>query len=153
MVRSSVSWLSAVASLAGPLYGGAFDPVWQLGADDGQTSPFGQENWTSNNAPGSATAKDDDYYLAGSYPAPIGTLAADEALANFERANPVSDPRKRVHFPLTAAQISSASRLRITIDLFAGGGWVNNASIPGFQSHDITVKFNGQVLGTHPAIR
>ena len=97
------------------------------------------------NPPGSATAKDDDYYLAGSYPAPVGTLAGDEPIANFERAITAGDPRNRIHFPLGAAQVSADSRLRLTIDLSGGGAWING-SIPGFSTHDITVRFNGNVL-------
>ena len=125
--------------LAGWAAAAPFAAVWQLGADDSQSLPFSQENFSPNNPPGSALLLDDDYY----HPT--------EPLANFERALTSADPRKRIHFPLTAAQASATSRLRITVDLFAGGAWVNGP-IPGFSRHDVHVKFNGQTLGTHSAI-
>ncbi len=121
----------------------SFEPVWQLGNDDASFLPFTQEDFSANDPPGSATVKDDDYYLAGTYPSPVGSLANNEALANFEHAVTQGDPRNRVHFHLTAAQASAASRLRLTIDLRGGGAWING-SIPGFSTHHITVTFNGQ---------
>jgi uncharacterized protein (DUF1800 family) len=135
--------LPALVLLAGRGLADTFAPVWQLGSDDANFLPFTQENFSANSPPGSATAKDDDYYLAGTYPAPIGTLAGNEALANFEHAVTQGDPRNRVHFHLTAAQASATSRLRVTIDLRGGGAWIGQ-SIPGFSTHDITVTFNGQ---------
>ena len=121
----------------------SFSTVWQLGNDDASFLPFTQENFSANNPPGSASVKDDDYYLAGSYSAPIGTLASNEALANFEHAVTQGDPRNRVHFHLTASQAAPSSRLRLTIDLRGGGAWINGP-IPGFSTHHITVTFNGQ---------
>ncbi|HEY8991519.1 MAG TPA: DUF1800 family protein, partial [Luteolibacter sp.] len=150
MVRLSVTWFLSLSAAAMPLAHG-FDGVWQLGVDDGETAPFSQESFGPNNAPGSATTKDDDYYFAGTYPAPIGLRATDEALANMERAATSSDPRKRLHFPLTSAQASAASRLRVTVDLIGGGAWING-SLPGFQSHDVTVKLNGVTLGSRTGI-
>jgi uncharacterized protein (DUF1800 family) len=149
MVRNPVPWLllfaSAVANAAG------YDPLWQLGTDDDATAPFSQESFGANVAPGSATTKDDDYYFAGNYPSPIGTRATDEAIENFERSVTSGDPRKRLHFPLIASQAAASSRLRATIDLIGGGAWING-SLPGFQSHDVTVKFNGQTIGVRNAI-
>ncbi len=139
------------AVLAGPGAAMAFETVWQLGNDDGLSEPFSQESWGPNPPPGSATAKDDDYYFAGTYPPPIGARATDEPVANIERAVTSGDPRNRIHFPLTAAQASADSRLRVTIDLFNGGAWID-ASIPGFSQHDITVRFNGTTIGTYPQI-
>ncbi|MGC4017416.1 MAG: DUF1800 family protein [Luteolibacter sp.] len=154
MARKPICLPLLCAVLSCPAHAALFDPIWQLGSDDSDTTPFSQESFASNNAPGSATVKDDDYYLAGTYPSPIGILAAAEPIANFERAMTVGDPRKRVHFPLTTAQASSTSRLRITIDLFAGGAWVSGiGSLPGFQSHDVSVKLNGVTLGIRNAIR
>lgn len=132
--------------LAGSATAAQFATVWQLGSDDENDAPFSQESFGANTSPGSATIKDDDYYFAGTYPAPVGTVAANETIANFERSVTSDDPRDRIHFPLTAAQASPLSRLRITVDLFNGGAWVNQ-SIPGFSTHNITVTFNGQVLG------
>ncbi|MCH7227511.1 DUF1800 family protein [Haloferula sp. A504] len=128
------------------------DPVWSLGSDDGAASPFQNESYDSNAPPGSASAKDDDYYFAGTYAPPIGTVASDEAVSNVERAVTEGDPRVRFHFPLTAAQRSSTARLFLTIDLYSAGMWVGN-TLPGFGSHDVEVRLNGQSLGTWTALR
>jgi uncharacterized protein (DUF1800 family) len=128
-----------------------FVTVWQLGNDDASLSPFSQESFGPNSSPGSASAKDDDHYLAGTYPAPIGTVAADETITNFERAVTSGDPRNRVHFPLSAAHAGANSRLRLTIDLTGGGAWING-SIPGFATHDITVRFNGNIVSVRNGV-
>jgi uncharacterized protein (DUF1800 family) len=144
------SFLSA-GLLAGSAVASTFTGVWQLGGDDASLSPFSQESFGPNNAPGSASLKDDDYYLAGSYPFPVGVVAADESIAFFERAVTSGDPRNRIHFPLNAAQASAASLLRVTVDLTGGGAWVNG-SIPGFSTHDIAVQFNGVTVGIRTGI-
>ena len=142
----------SIATAAGiPLCGAAFTNVWQLGAEDRSTAPFSSENYSANAAPGSATVLDDDYYFAGTYPAPIGVLAANEPIANFERSITAGDPRNRIHFPLTAAQASANNRLRVTFSLFGGGVWVNGP-LPGFGSHDIAVRFNGVLIDTKPGV-
>lgn len=151
MFRFALSTLASAFLLTGSAFGSSFSTVWQLGGDDGSLSPFSQESWSPNNEPGSASVKDDDYYLAGTYPAPIGVLAADETIANFERAATSDDPRKRIHFPLTAAQASATSRLRIAVDLSSGGAWVGG-SIPGYSTHDLRVQFNGITVATRSAI-
>ena len=129
-------------------HGSPFSALWQLGSDDGQSSPFSQENFSANAAPGNASSKDDDYYLAGTYPAPIGTLGANEDIANFERAVTSSDPRDRVHFQLDAAQASASSRLRVTIDFFGGGA----SGISGFASHNVVLRLNGTTIATRNAV-
>ena len=139
------------AQLAGFAAALPFAPVWQLGTDDGNLLPFSQESWRPNSAPGSASLKDDDYYLAGTYPAPVGVVAADEAIANVERAVTADDPRNRIHFPLTAAQASATSRLRVTVDLYGGGIWING-TVPGFGKHDVSVTFNGHPVGIRTGI-
>jgi uncharacterized protein (DUF1800 family) len=143
--------LSAVAALGSQVWGAEFGRVWRLGNDDQSTLPFSQENFSANSAPGSASVRDDDYYLAGAYPPPVGLLAADEPLANFERAVTSGDPRNRIHFHLSAAQASARSRLRVTVDLFGGGAWLTQ-SLPGFNSHDIAVRINGVLIGTRDDI-
>src|SRR5687768_3667732 len=118
MVRKSVPWSLLFASTVAHAAG--YDPVWQLGTDDNTSAPFSQESFGPNAAPGSATTKDDDYYFAGVYPVPIGTRATPEAVENFERSVTAGDPRNRLHFPLTAGQAATTSRLRVTIDLIGG---------------------------------
>ena len=151
MSEAAYRAILATALLASSAAGAQFATVWQLGNDDGSESPFSQESWGPNAAPGSANLKDDDYYFAGTYAAPVGTLAANENPAYFERAVTSDDPRNRIHFPLTAAEASSVSRLRLTVDLFNGGAWING-SIPGFSTHDISVTLNGHPLGVVNAI-
>ncbi len=125
MFRSVLHSCVSAVLLAGSAVASTFTTVWQLGNDDASLSPFSQESFGPNNAPGSASLKDDDFYLAGTYPFPVGVVAADESIAFFERAVTLGDPRNRIHFPLNAAQASAASLLRITIDLTGGGAYPN----------------------------
>ena len=147
MLRKSSLFLAATGFAAAA----QFVPLWQLGTDDAAFAPFSQESFGSNNPPGSANSKDDDYYFAGIYPAPIGVLTASESPTSLERALTSNDPRNRIHFPLTAAQASATSSLRFTVDLFSGGAWVSG-TLPGFSKHDIRVTLNGQVLGMRNGI-
>ncbi|MES2438604.1 MAG: DUF1800 family protein [Verrucomicrobiota bacterium] len=152
MSRVAIHFIASVAAqFTGFAVAGPFAPVWQLGADDGALTPFSQESFGPNAPPGSPAVKDDDYYFKGLYPSPVGAAAADEAVANFERAMTSGDPRKRIHFPLSAAQASAESLLRVTVDLTGGGAWVNG-SIPGFSKHDITATFNGRPLAIRNGI-
>ena len=114
-----------------------FQGIWQLGVDDTTPNEFGAATWNSNPSPGSPEVKDDDFYLAGTYPG-LGTIPG-EALANFERDVTGGDPRNRIHFPLTAAEASADSRLKLTLDMIWGG-----SSAPGFGTHNLTVTMNGQ---------
>ncbi|MGB6221583.1 MAG: hypothetical protein WBG04_11155, partial [Haloferula sp.] len=125
--------------------------VWQLGLDDGSRSLFGGENYRSNDPEEASTSKDDDYFLAGDYPSPIGLLVEDEELNHFERAITQSDPRNRIHFPLDQATASSESLLTLTVDLIQGGAWTG-VSQPGFGRHDIMIRFNGQIIETRDAL-
>ncbi|MCW1923480.1 DUF1800 family protein [Luteolibacter arcticus] len=122
-----------------------FYGIWQLGNDEGTPNEFGNPTWSSNPAPGSNIARDDDFYRAGTYPGfgPIG----DEPLSNFEREITSGDPRNRIHFPLTVAQAASSSRLKLTLDLI-WGGW----STPGFGTHNVVVTMNGQPVATFNGI-
>lgn len=129
--------LPLLACLANAAHGVPFFyGIWEVGINDGTPNEFGNATWTSNASPGSPAVKDDDFYLAGTYPG-FGTVAG-EALANFEGSVTGGDPRNRLHFPLTAAQASVNSRLKLTIDLIWGG-----SSAPGFGTHDVTVTMNG----------
>ncbi|MCU0750880.1 MAG: hypothetical protein MUF13_15180 [Akkermansiaceae bacterium] len=145
MCLPPLSFILSTALLATAVHATSFESVWQLGTDDGAVAPFSQENFVPNNAPGSATALDDDYYFAGTYPAPIGSLASNELVTRFERAVTSSDPRNRIHFPLNSAQTSPSSLLRVTVDLIGGGAWING-TIPGYSTHNITIRFNDSRL-------
>ena len=96
-------WVPPRPSRPGAVPVGILAQQWQVGTDNGSNSEFSQENGGSNTPPGSATARDDDWYFAGTYPAPIGTLAANEATGGgpatgFERALTNGDPTDRYPF-------------------------------------------------------
>lgn len=136
--------------LASPVHAG-FSTFWTLGVQDGSANEFATESYNSNAAPGSATVKDDDYYFAGTYPAPIGVVPASEDPAtNFERAITSSDPNDRFHFNLSAAQAASTARYRLTFHVVWGGWWIPAQGIggKGYGTHEVTVKMNGVVVGT-----
>lgn len=140
--------LAALIGLAftAPSARGAFITRWQAGLDNNSNSDFGQENGSLNAAPGSATVRDDDWYFAGDYPAPIGTLAADEALLNFERALTTADHTNRIHFNLTAAELVEGREFRLLIDNISNN--ITNGSIAfSVLFNDINV-LNGTVTTT-----
>lgn len=134
--------LPILVSLTGHGSAASFDLLWQLGTDDNATLPFLQEVSDSAPTANSAVTLDDDYYIAGTHPV-VGTVGT-EAVANFERSVTFWDPRNRIHFPLTAAQASASSRVKITVDLFGGGA----SGVAGFASHNVSVTMNGQAVGT-----
>ena len=127
-----------------------FSTLWTVGTPDGTPNEFGPENGSSNALPGSATARDDDYYLPGTYPAPIGVRATAEPVGNFERALTSGDANDRIHFPLTAAQAASTARFRLTFRLLWGGWWnaATQTTGEGFGTHQIVLRMNGQTLTT-----
>ena len=84
-----------------------FSSIVQIGINNNSSSEFSRENGVEDSSPGAATVLDDHYYLAGTYPAPIGTLAKDEDVSNFERSLTSSDPRNVIHFNLTSSQATS----------------------------------------------
>jgi uncharacterized protein (DUF1800 family) len=146
MSRDAFHVMGAAVLLMDCAAAAGYQAAWQLGADDSGLPPFSQESSGPNSSPGSASVKDDDYYFAGTYPTPVGVVGTDENIAFVERAVTASDPRNRIHFPLTAAQASSASRLRITVDFYSGGAWIGS-TLPGYSQHDVAVTFNGHPVG------
>lgn len=139
-VRISILLLALLAAVAEA----AFVPVWRLGHDDNSVSDFGLESYSSNPPPGSATVRDDDYYFAGTYPAPIGFRANDEPVADFERLVSSADPVKRIRFNLPADQGVASSRFRFRMRLMWGGEW-DGASIIGFGTHNLELRMNGML--------
>lgn len=132
-----------------------FVPFWNLGTEDGSSSEFRQENGSSNSPPGTASALDDDYYFAGTYPAPIGNVATQELLEFYEHAVTTWDPINRIHFNLTPAQATSTARVRVVVRFIWGGWW--NAALDvdgeGFGTHTIVVKVNGTPIKTTTVTR
>jgi hypothetical protein len=82
---------------------------------------FSRENGVEDSSPGAATVLDDHYYLAGTYPAPIGTLTKKEDVTNFERSLTSSDPRNVIHFNLTSSQATSTGLMKIELDFIWSG--------------------------------
>ncbi|MBX3734689.1 MAG: PQQ-dependent sugar dehydrogenase [Verrucomicrobiae bacterium] len=145
---------------------------WDIGQEDpvdgnsanGRNPPFWefrQENGRADAAPGRVTRDpgdpqyaaasnpgvDDDYYLAGFYPAGFNRLPADlnlsrqESLTGFERALTAGDRTNRIHFVLNDALVGDQSRMRVTFQLTRGGRMIGGVVQPGFFDHDIVVRF------------
>lgn len=127
-----------------------FVTVWTLGVEDDAPYEFGDSNWNTNAAPGSASLLDNDYYFAGKYPPPIGTVPAAEPEANFEGGINAGDPISRLHFNLTAAQAKSTARVRIVVHQIWGGWWdsTKDAAGQGYGTHTLEMRLNGGLLGT-----
>lgn len=122
-----------------------FAQIWQLGIDNNTNSEFGQESGGSNAAPGQSTVKDDDYYFAGTYPAPVGTVAGNEANANFERALTNGDRVNRVHFNLTADQLDDNFMLDFDLvaSSFTGGAIPLFVDFNGIRIYEEDITFDG----------
>ncbi|MDA7891706.1 DUF1800 family protein [Akkermansiaceae bacterium] len=118
-----------------------FTPIIQVGTNNNSTSEFSRENGTEDTAPGSATIRDDHYYLAGTYPAPVGTLLDDEDVDDYERSLTSSDPRNVIHFHLKPAQATNTGLMRIELDFIWSGASVNGNDAP-FENV-VAVSVNG----------
>ena len=98
---------------------------WIVGKEDGRDNEFGLENYTNPPAPGSWTAKDDDFWTAGSYPAGFAGLHSaqvveqDEPWGNWERALTRGNRVNRLHF--TSNYGKPGARLRVR---FWSVGWM-----------------------------
>lgn len=127
-----------------------FETIWSLGVWDGDpTGEYGPSNWSQNAAPGSATAKDNDFYFAGTYAAPIGTVAG-EPPANLEESLNEYDHTLRLHFHLSPAQATSTARMRLNLHQ-VWGGWQKmpeDVQGEGYGTHGIEVRWNGVLLKT-----
>ncbi len=129
--------------LGAPALRGEFTMLGSLGNQNGNPQEFGEGTWGTNAAPGSATALDNDFYFAGTYPAPIGVVAAAEPWTNLERSLGTGNPLTRLHFNLNAAQVTPTLRLRFVFH-HVWGGWTE----PGYGAHELEVRLNGEVLKT-----
>jgi uncharacterized protein (DUF1800 family) len=138
-----VTTVFAVATVADA----GFSTLWTLGVQDDSADEFDGENWSGNAAPGSATLKDDDFYFAGTYPAPIGIVAVTEPLTNYERAITDGNPTNRIHFNLTSAQAAATSRFRLNIHFIWAGWWTGTDLGKDYGTHVVRVKMNGHPIG------
>lgn len=171
----------ALVPLAIGSLGAAPVTLWQIGEDEdpfasgySPTDEFSQESGSSNPAPGFVTRLPDDplyqaasnperdnhFYQAGTYPAGFNNLASvlvvpkAEPTSAFERAVTNTDPSQFIHFPLTAAQTGSQSRLRLTFELHGGGSWSESMGTgDNFGTHNLEVRFRTASSNTPILIR
>lgn len=100
---------------------GAPGRAWPVdGVGSGPEVDFVQEAGTNPppgdpNSPAVNQQADDDYYFAGEYPAPIGTVANDEIA--FERAFAGTDNDLRIHFNLPDT-LDAGDRFRFSYEPF-----------------------------------
>lgn len=135
--------------LVSPLRG-EFETLWSLGVWDGDPQDeYGTSTWDYNAAPGSASALDNDFYFAGTYPAPIGTVPS-EPVTNFEPELNASNLSVRLHFNLSPAQATSTARMRLNMHQVWGGHWNDliNDYADGYGTHQFEVFWNGVLLKT-----
>ena len=141
-----------------------FLTVWQVGIDNsplpGGTYPtleFSLENGRNDAPPGAVTrlpgdplynatsnpSADDDFYFAGNFPVGFNGLTAvlrvpnPEPRSAWERAHTLSDRTNRIHFFLTAEQVSATSKLRLSLEFPVGAQSINGVSQAGIGEHDI----------------
>src|SRR4051812_7541297 len=127
------------------LIGDEYNPI-QFGIDPRHGFAWG--NWANNPAPGAVTRlpgdplysptnnprADDDFYLAGFYPAGFNGLTNDLPVPNTEPNSAFKcqletfDTTNRIHFILTPLQAGSFSRLRLSFQLDLGGFSTNSPS-------------------------
>ncbi|SKA86745.1 Protein of unknown function [Prosthecobacter debontii] len=120
-----------------------FRMVWSLGAQDGRPEEFGDESWGTNAPPGSASARDNDFYFAGAYPPPIGGVAAEEPWTHLERAVSPGNPLTRLHFNLTAEDVTATLRVRFVLHHVWG-----YMAPSDYGRHELEIRLNGTVLLT-----
>lgn len=140
-----------IAGAVGSPAQGAFTHLWQLGTNNDNPYEFGGEDNENDPAPSalSQTESDDDFYFAGTYPAPVETVATTEPVDHFERGLTTWDVRNRIHFNLSAAQAGGDSMLRLSFKVI-WGGWQNASNVQqkDFGNHELTLKVNGVTVLT-----
>lgn len=126
-----------------------FTPVWSLGTWDGNPNEFGDSN-NYTEAPGSAAALDNDFYFAGTYPAPVGVVAVSEPVTAFEDTLDGWNTAMRLHFQLTPAQATTTARMRLNFHHCWGGQWdaLLDEYGEGYGKHAFEVRWNGALLKT-----
>jgi uncharacterized protein (DUF1800 family) len=154
--------------------------VWQLGEDEDPLSnnynpgnEFGYVTYATNPAPGLVTrlpgdplypgpganpTQDDHFYFAGTYPAGFNGLTTalsvptSEPTSSFEGRLLSVDASRFIHFPLTAAQASATSQLRLSFELIEGQVYVDTGNggsfAENFGLHDITVRLRTATTNT-----
>ena len=124
MTKNGMSAGLALIFLAGALSGAeaAWRTVIEVGKDNEDYTDFCQHDGVANAAPGSALlTNDDDTYLAGTYPAPVGVVATDETGLSLLGVPTLAvtwylgaaESTKRIHFMLPAAEATGLAEWRL----------------------------------------
>ncbi|MGE9267361.1 MAG: PEP-CTERM sorting domain-containing protein [Verrucomicrobiales bacterium] len=106
-----------------------------------------QESSGSGSKPGSAIAKDDDFYFAGTYSTvmdgssytPVGMVASHEA--SFERALTTGNRNSRIHFNLDSSH-DPGDIFRLSVDHNHNNGDASS-------QFNIELRFNGNPIGSY----
>ena len=98
------------------------------------------------NSPAVAQQADDDYYFAGTYPAPIGVVANDEIA--FERAFAGIDNDLRIHFNLPAT-LNPADKFRFSFEANNLDERAENAD----PRYGVEIYFNDVLIAPERVIR
>jgi hypothetical protein len=147
---------------------GAARNVWKIGEDAPPTasiysnySEFSPPNYRNDARPGAVTrlpgdplyvaatnpTADDDFYFKGDYPVGFNGLIAaltvpnDEPTSAWEYDHALGDSTNRFHFILSADQVASNARLRLSFEFPTGGSMSGGKIIPGFGTHDMVARF------------
>lgn len=131
-------WQAGVPGRAWPVDGVGGGPDVDFIQEAGVNPPPGNPN-----SPSVAQQADDDYYFAGTYPAPIGTVPVEKA---FERAFAGADNDLRIHFNLPD-DLHPLDSFRFSFE-------ANNLHEDGGDTrYGIEVSFNGIVIFPELTIR
>lgn len=143
-----------------PMASAAWRTIFDAGTDDENYADFCQHDGVPNPPPGSALLHDDDdTYLAGTYPPPIGLVPTDETgtslLGQPTLAVTISlggrESSRRVHFILPAAEASHTARVRLILDI-TQLRWIQNGAVQLNGAHDLQVRLNGTVIAQFDGI-
>jgi uncharacterized protein (DUF1800 family) len=144
-----------------------FQPLWLIGSEDNPVqftldtpNGFAPQNWRNDPPPGQVTrlpgdpdyqptnnpAADDDFYMAGFYPAGFNGLTNDltvpytEPDSAFKCQLATFDATNRIHFVLAPGSVGVLSRFRISFEVDRGGLVISNAFGGWFGEHDLIVR-------------
>jgi uncharacterized protein (DUF1800 family) len=139
---------------------GAWRTIYEVGVDDENYADFCPLDGVANAAPGSALDhSDDDAYLAGAYPLPIGVVAADELGVALNGVPTLavgaalagSESSRRVHFILPPGEAGNTAQLRILLDI-TQLRWVRSGVVQYNGGHDLAVRLNGTVIAAFDGV-